>query len=65
MGSGEPFDLPYDVAREFVAAMRDYFTQEDPTSTARIAAHRLRILKNNQTPATCHCICREADEEQS
>ncbi|SHN87175.1 hypothetical protein [Bradyrhizobium erythrophlei] len=35
-----PLDLPPQVARGFVEAMRDYFAEENPTKRDAIAAHQ-------------------------
>lgn len=46
----KPLDLPPDVARGFVNAMRDYFNEEDPHKRDAIAAHQLSILSEFQAP---------------
>lgn len=46
----KPLDLPPQVARGFVNAMKDYFAEEDPTKRDAIAAHQLKFLQQFQNP---------------
>ena len=39
-----PIELPPEVARGFVDAMKDYFAEDDPTKRDAIAAHQLNVL---------------------
>ena len=43
-------DLPPAVARGFVEAMRDYFTEANPTKRDAIAVHQLHVLNDFQSP---------------
>lgn len=43
----KPLDLPPEVARGFIAAMSDYFTEEDPHKRDAIA-HQLDVLRQYQ-----------------
>jgi hypothetical protein len=45
-----PLDLPPQVARGFVEAMRDYFAEENPTKRDAIAVHQLSVLGEYQDP---------------
>jgi hypothetical protein len=40
----KPLELPPAVARGFVDAVHDYFTEESPTKRDAIAAHQLSVL---------------------
>ena len=50
MVKAKPLDLPPGVATAFVAAMRDYFSEEDNTKRDAIAAHQLSVLSQHQGP---------------
>lgn len=50
MKSTEPFELPPEVASNFVRAMRDYFAEENPAKQDAIAAHQLSVLGQYQNP---------------
>jgi hypothetical protein len=46
----KPPEVPPAVARGFVRAMRDYFTEEDKHKQDAIAAHQLSVLQQYQNP---------------
>jgi hypothetical protein len=45
-----PIELPPEVARGFVDAMKDYFAEDNPTRRDAIAAHQLSVLGQYQNP---------------
>ena len=48
--SGEPKELPPDVAQRFVEDMRAYFAEEDGHKRDEIAARQLHALHQHQPP---------------
>jgi hypothetical protein len=46
----KPFNIPPDIARGFVSAMRDFFAEDDAIKRDAIAAHQLHVLRGYQGP---------------
>lgn len=46
----KPPEFPLAVAKAFIRAMEDYFTEQDPTRRDAIAVHQLDVLKQYQGP---------------